>query len=160
MSEQSKESLQILDRQSEFRSLRDGSGPFEFLKQTVRDKNGVRGFVATNMGTSSIMGLVGFCFYADGEVELGPPGPQLRVEEQMRNRGLGTTLSQIAIEYIKEIARKYNKPLKSIFLSIYPNNTYALKIAESFGFKENQESEQKTVLVYRLPVSYRKRGRI
>lgn len=132
----------ISEQQREQRALEEGGEKFEFVKQVGFRDHRLRGLVHTKLGTDKTRGYVGFRFDGNGEVELGPAGVALYVDEKVRNRGLGTAISRVATDYIQDVAHRHGIPLSSIYLYVYKGNEYARRCAEAAGFTIDTETSQ------------------
>jgi len=123
----------IKELKQDHRAVREAGPVHIFEKQYGFQGNVIVGQITTNLDQNSAVGAIGFEF-SGRRAEVGAPGKNLVIRKDKRKRGLGTTLIEMAIEYIEEVVKKEGIDLDAIDMRTHPSNSFVLKIAERLGF--------------------------
>lgn len=84
---------------------------------------------------------VGFAMYGQFQQEDGKPRVWLDryfIDERYQQMGLGKYYLQLLIHYLAEFYHT-----EQIYLSVYEDNTVAIRLYEQFGFRFNGENDEK-----------------
>lgn len=84
---------------------------------------------------------VGFAMYGQFQQEDGTPRVWLDryfIDERYQQMGLGKYYLQLLIHYLAEFYHT-----EQIYLSVYEDNTVAIRLYEQFGFRFNGENDEK-----------------
>jgi len=148
-SQQEQQGYKIEQQRYEYRPIDQSGRQYGFLKEFGTERGKLVGQVSTELDQQCEVGSIGFEFFKD-LVEIGPAGRNLFVLESHRGKGLGKILTEIVIQWVKDVAKKKDVKLKSLKIKTNPQNTAAIKTAESLGFKEILKSD--SVVIYELSV--------
>lgn len=110
-------------------------GFIETTAQCLQEEEEDARFIPVGLYVDEV--VVGFAMYGqfgDEQAEAYVWLDRLLIDAQYQGKGYGQAFLQMLVEYLQE---RYATDV--IYLSVYPNNTHAIRLYERFGFMFNGE---------------------